>query len=82
MTEDILDIDLAEDSFVLNRDGQESSELNLGQHWSILFIWFILNFLLVAEDHDLTLGSVRIAIFILDGHQAHGWYKFTTFMLD
>ena len=82
MTEDILDIDLAEDSFVLNRDGQESSKLNLGKHWSVLFIWFVLNLLLVAENHDATLGPVWIAILILDGHQAHSWYGFTTFMLD
>ena len=56
--------------------------MNLRENRSILLIGIVLNLLLVAQNDNSTFGSVGVSILILDGHQAHGWYGFATFMLD
>ena len=42
----------------------------------------VLNLLLVAKNNNSTLGSVGITVLVLDCHQAHCGYRFTTFVLD
>ena len=82
MAESILHISLTEDTLVLYSNREKGAELNLREDRSILLICVVLNLLLVAKNNNSTFGTVRIAILVLDCHEAHGRDWFPTFVLD